>query len=82
MITTLAVLAVVCLLSPALILIIPHFAAAKVLMRFLPQDIREAANAHPDPPAGRQMTGCLLTALASGCVGAFFFPGADGIRRG
>ena len=30
MITTLAVLAIVCLLSPAFILIIPYFAATKV----------------------------------------------------
>ncbi len=55
MITTLAVLAAVCLVSLAFILIIPHFAATKALMRFLPGDIREAAEAHPDPPFGRQM---------------------------
>jgi hypothetical protein len=60
MITTLAALAAVCLLSLAFILIIPHFAATKVLMRFLPRDIREAAKAHPDPPVGRQMIGYLL----------------------
>ena len=48
MITTLVALVAVCLLSLAFILIIPYFAATKVLMRFLPQDIREAAKAHPD----------------------------------
>jgi len=57
MITTLAALAAVCLLSLAFILIIPHFAATKVLMRFLPQDIREAAKAHPDPSVGKQAIG-------------------------
>ena len=83
MITTLAALAAVCLLSLAFILIIPHFAATKVLMRFLPQDIREAAKAHPDPPAGKRMVGYLLTALAAaGYAGLLFFLGADGIRRG
>ena len=83
MITTLAALAAVCLLSLAFILVIPHFAAAKVLMRFLPQDIREAAKTHPDPPAGRKMIGYLLTALAAvGYVGVLFFLDADGIRRG
>ena len=55
MITTLAALVAVCLLSLAFILIIPHFAATKVLMSFLPRDIREAAKAHPDPPVGRQL---------------------------
>ena len=42
MITTLAVLAAVCLLSLAFILVIPHFASAKLLTSFLPRDIREA----------------------------------------
>ena len=62
---TLAALAVVCLLSLAFILIIPHFAATKVLMRFLPRDIREAARAHPDPPFGKRLIGWLLTSLAA-----------------
>ena len=83
MITTLAALVTVCLLSLAFILVIPRFAATKVLMSFLPQDIREAAKAHPDPPVGRRMIGYLLTALAAaGYVGVLFFLGADGIRRG
>ena len=83
MITTLIALAAVCLLSLAFILIIPHFAATKVLMRFLPQDIREAAKAHPDPSLGRQIIGYLMTALAAaGYVGLLFFLGADGLRRG
>lgn len=83
MITTLIALAAVCLLSLAFILIIPHFAATKVLMSFLPQDIREAAKAHPDPSLGRQIIGYLMTALAAaGYVGLLFFLGADGLRRG
>ncbi len=83
MITTLAVLAAVCLLSLAFILVIPHFASTKVFMRFLPQDIREAAKAHPDPSAGKQLIGYLLTAAAAaGYLGALVFLGADGIRRG
>ena len=83
MITTLTALAAVCLLSLAFILIIPHFAATKVLMSFLPQDIREAAIAHPDPSLGRQIISYLMTALAAaGYVGVLFFLGADGIRRG
>jgi len=83
MTTTLFALAAVCLLSLAFILIIPHFAATKMLMRFLPRDIREAAKAHPDPPVGRQMIGYLMTALAAaGYVGLLFFLGVDGLRRG
>ena len=83
MITTLAALLAVCLLSLAFILVIPHFAATKVLMSFLPQDVREAAKTHPDPSLGRQIIGYLMTALAAaGYVGLLFFLGADGIRRG
>ena len=75
--------AAVCLLSLAFILFIPHFAAAKVLMSFLPLDIREAAKAHPDPPAGQKIIGYLITALMmTGYAGLFFFLGADGLRRG
>ena len=83
MITTLSALAAVCLLSLAFILIIPHFAATKVLMRFLPRDIREAAEAHPDPSFGKQLIGYLMTALAAaGYIGLLFFLGADGLWRG
>ena len=83
MITTLTALAAVCLLSLAFILIIPYFAATKALMRFLQRDIREATKVHSDPPAGKRVIGYLLTALAlAGYVGALFFLGADGLRRG
>ena len=83
MITTLAALAAVCLLSLAFILVIPRFAATKVFMRFLPRDIREVAKAHPDPSVGKQLIGYLLTALAAaGYVGLLFFLGEDGLRRG
>ena len=83
MITMLAALVAVCLLSLAFILVIPHFAATKVLMSFLQQDIQEAAKAHPDPSLGKQMIGYLMTALAAaGYAGLLFFLGADGLRRG
>ena len=83
MITTLAVLAIVCLLSLAFILVIPYFAATKAIVQFLPQDIQETAKVHSDPPVGKRVIGYLLTALAlAGYVGALFFLGADGLRRG
>ena len=83
MMTTLVALALVCLLSLAYMLIIPYFASTGLLMRFLPQDIREAAKAHSDPPVGRRRFGYLLTALAlAGYIGVLCFLGADGLRRG
>lgn len=83
MITTLIVLAAVCLLSLLFILAIPPFAPAKLFLRFLPRDIREAAKNHVDPPAGKRLTGYLITAAAlAGYLGAIAFLGADGLRRG
>ena len=83
MITTMAVLAVICILSLGFILVIPSFAATKVFMSFLPEDIREAAKDHPDPPAGRRFAGYLLTAAAAVIyIAAIWFLGADGLRYG
>ena len=83
MLTTLAVLAVICILSLLLILIIPYFAATKALVRFFPEDIREAAAGHPDPSTGRRIAGyCLTAAAAAGYLGALWFLGADGLRNG
>jgi len=83
MITTLIVLAGICVLSLVFILAIPSFAKTKLFMFFLPEDIREAARDHPDPPAGKQAIGYLMTAAAAGVyLGALYFLGADGIRQG
>ena len=83
MVTTLLVLTAVCALSLLYILVIPHFARTGILMRFLPGDIREAAHGHPNPSAGRQIVGYLLTALAASVyLGALVYLGADGLRRG
>ena len=83
MITTLAVLACVCGLSMIFILVIPPLASTKLFMRFLPQDIREAAKDHPDPPMARRILGYLLTAVfAAAYVGAVVLIGADALRHG
>ena len=83
MMTTLVALTLVCLLSLGYLLLIPYFASTGMLMRFLPQDIREAAKGHSDPPVGRRRFGYLITALAlAGYIGVLCFLGADGLRRG
>ncbi|MBQ9009594.1 MAG: hypothetical protein IJ088_09725 [Clostridia bacterium] len=82
-ITTLTVLAMVCLLSFLYVLLIPYFASTRAFMHFLPQEIREAAKNHRDPPAGRRLVGALLTAAAvAGYLGAWIFLARDGCRRG
>ena len=61
MITTLAVLAYVCMLSLFFVIVIPPLAPTRLFMHFLPQDIRDAAKEHPDPPKERRVLGYLLT---------------------
>lgn len=83
MMVTLAVLGAVCALSLLYVLVIPPLAPTGLFMRFLPQDIREAAKSHPDPPRGKRLCGYLLTAVAAAAyVGAVVWPGADARRHG
>ena len=83
MMPTLAILASVCVLSLLFVLVIPPLASTKLFMRFLPQDIRDAAKDHPDPPRARRILGNLLTALfAIAYGGAIVLIGADALRRG
>ena len=83
MIMTLGALAVTCTLSLAFILAIPPFSSTKLFMSFLPRDVREAAKHHPDPLAGRQIVGFLITGAAlAAYVGVLVFLGRDGLHRG
>ena len=83
MITTLAVLAYICALSLFFVIVIPPLAPTKLFMRFLPQDIRDAAKDHPDPPRERRILGYLLTAVvAIAYVGGIVLIGADALRHG
>ncbi len=83
MLTTIAVLAIVCAHSLLYILVIPPLAPVKAFMHFMPRDIREAAKGHPDPTIDRRIIGYLLTAVVSTAyLGALFLLGADGLQRG
>ena len=80
---TLFALLYVCALSLFYIIVIPPLASTKLFMRFLPQDIREAAKDHPDPPKERRILGYLLTAVvAAAYAGAFVLIGGDALRKG
>lgn len=82
MITTLAVLAYVCMLSLFFVIVIPPLAPTKLFMRFLPQDIRDAAKDHPDPPKERRIIGYLLTAVvAIAYAGGIVLIGTDALRH-
>ncbi len=83
MIITLSALACVCALSLFFIIVIPPLAPTKLFMSFLPQDIREAAKDHPDPPKEKRILGYLLTAaVAIVYAGGLVLIGADALRHG
>ncbi len=73
----------VCALSLFCAVVLPPLSKTKLILRFLPQDVREAAKAHPDPPANRRALGYLLTGLfAATYLGALALLGWDGLRHG
>ena len=83
MLLTLLVTGLLCLCSLGFVLIIPYFARTKLLMKFLPQDIRDAARDHRDPPPARLAVGYFMfLAMAVMFVGSYVFLGADGLRNG
>ena len=83
MLTTLIVTAILCFSSLGLVLVIPYFGRTRLVMSFLPKDIREAAQDHPDPAPGKRLIGYLLTlGMAALFIGGYVFLGADGLRRG
>ena len=83
MVSTLIATALLCLISYGFLRVIPYFARARLLTAFLPQDIRDAARDHPDPPPGKRMIGYGLTFLmAAVYVGMILYVGADGLRSG
>ena len=83
MIVTLAVLAYVCALSLFFVLVIPPLAPTKLFMRFLPQDIRDAAKDHPDPPKERRILGYLLAAFfAAAYLGGIVMIGGEALLSG
>lgn len=80
---TLAVICIVCICSLLYILVIPHFASTRLLMRFFPEEIREAAGTHEDPSPGKRAFGIFLTVcMAAVYIGAICFLGMDAVRHG
>ena len=53
------------ILMGVLVLILPHLAPPRLVLKFLPKDVYEAGKAHPAPPKKRQLLGHLLTAAGT-----------------
>ena len=62
-------------------LISPHLASPKLVLRFLPEDVREAGRDHPTPSPAKQLLGHLLMAMAAVYIVWAYRDIADGIKR-
>lgn len=71
----------VSVLMGLLAVILPYLAPPKLVLRFLPKDIREAGKDHPAPSKKRQLSGHLLTAAFGGYFIWTMKKNADDIRR-
>ena len=80
---TLLVSLVLALTELAVIVIASPLARPLLVLRFLPEDIREAAKDHPEPPKWKQYTAHLLLVLfVLVWLGGFIVIGADGLKQG
>lgn len=81
MIKTVIVALVLCVIEILVIVIASPMAKSSVVLRFLAEDVRNAAKNHVDPPKSKQMIAHFLLAffLIAMIVGIVFV-GLDGIR--
>lgn len=83
MIKTIAVSLIMCLIEFLVIVIASPMAKPSFVLRFLPEDIKEAAKDHPEPPRWKQRTAHILFALfAASFIGGIVFLGIDGLKSG
>ena len=81
--TTLLASLVLALTELAVIVIASPLARPSLVLRFLPEDIREAAKDHPAPPKWKQYTAHLLLVLfVLVWLGGFIIIGANGVKQG
>ncbi len=65
----------------ALVLIAPHLASPKRVLRYLPEDVCEAGKDHPAPSLAKQVLFYLLLAMAAVYIVWAYKDVADGIKR-
>ncbi|MBQ8927377.1 MAG: hypothetical protein IJ055_03765 [Oscillospiraceae bacterium] len=83
MLTTIVTALILCAAEFLTILLASPMAKPGLVLRFLPEDIREAARDHPAPPKWKQMTAHLLLGLfLLSFLGGIAFLGLDGLRHG
>ena len=83
MLTEILIAALICITEFTVIVIASPMAKPSLVLRFLPEDVQEAAKNHPEPPLYQQMIAhCLLAVFLLVFLGVIVFLGLDGIRQG
>ena len=81
MVKTICIALILCVIEILVIVIASPMAKSSVVLRFLPDDVREAANDHVDPPKHKQMIAhCLLVFFLISMLTGIIYIGLDGIR--
>ena len=83
MVKTIIIALFLCVIEILVIVIAGPMAKSSLVLRFLPEDVKDAAKGHVDPPKSRQMVahGLLALFLISMLAGIIYI-GVDGIRNG
>lgn len=83
MAVTLITAVCICIVEFLAIIIMTPMAKPSLVLRFLPEDIREKGKDHPEPPKYKQMIAhSILGVFGIAFIGAIVFLGVDGLRRG
>ncbi|MCR4787063.1 MAG: hypothetical protein K5888_00610 [Lachnospiraceae bacterium] len=82
MVKTVLIALILCVIEILVIVIASPMARSSVVLRFLPEDVREAAKDHVDPPKHKQMIAhCLLAFFLLSMLAGIIYIGMDGIRN-
>ncbi len=82
MIKAVIVALILCMIEILVIVIASPMAKSSVVLRFLPEDVREATKDHVDPPKNKQMIAhCLLAFFLISMFAGIIYIGMDGIRN-
>ena len=81
--TTVFTALILCAVEFLTIVIASPMANPRMILHFLPEDIREAGRNHPEPPKWKQMTAHILLGMfLLAFLGGMLFLGLDGLKNG
>ena len=83
MIKTIITAVILCFVEFLSILIICPLAKPKLVLSFLPKDVKKAAQNHPEPSKWKQMIAhCVFVSFLASMLGGIIYLGIDGIKSG